>query len=122
MIEATRHDLQERTKAFALRIVRMFASLTKNDVAAQVLGKQVLRSGTSVGAQYREACRSRSRAEFVSKVDSCLQEIEETRYWLDLLVESEIVSEKRLQPLMDEARELTAILTASSRTAKRNKT
>ena len=121
MDEADKPDLRERTKAFALRIVRMFAALAKNDVTAQVLGKQVLRSGTSVGAQYCEAARARSRAEFVSKIESCLQELEETRYWLDLLVESGIVSEKRLRPLVDESRELIAILTASARTAKRNK-
>jgi four helix bundle protein len=117
--EGSRRDLQVRTKAFAVRVVRLFVALAKNDAAAQVLGKQALRSGTSVGAQYREACRARSRAEFTSKIDACLQELEETRYWFDLLVESQIIPEKRLKPLMDEARELTAILTASARTAKR---
>jgi four helix bundle protein len=117
--ESGRRDLQQRTRAFAVRIVRLFVALARNNVAAQGLGKQALRSGTSVGAQYREACRARSRAEFTSKIDACLQELEETRYWFELLVESDIIPEKRLKPLMDEARELTAILTASARTAKR---
>ena len=86
-------DLRKRTKAFALRIVRMYVSLPKTS-EAQVLGKQVLRSGTSPGAQYREAYRSRSTAEFTSKIEGGLQELEETAYWLELLVESGIVPEK----------------------------
>jgi four helix bundle protein len=117
---ATRSDvLARRTKAFALRAIKLFGALAKGDVVAQVLGKQVLRSATSVGAQYREACRARSRAEFVSKVESALQELEESRYWFELLVEAEVVPERRMQGLMDEARELIAILTASAKTAKR---
>ena len=103
-----------------MRIVRMFAALAKNDVTARGIGKTGFTERTSVGAQYCEAA-ARSRAEFVSKIESCLQELEETRYWLDLLVESGIVSEKRLRPLVDESWELIAILTASARTAKRNK-
>ena len=79
-------DLKVRTKKFALRIVKLFTSLPKT-AQAQVIGKQVLRSGTSVGAQYREACRSRSSAEFISKIQSSLQELDETAYWLELLVE-----------------------------------
>jgi len=78
-------DLKLRTKQFALRIIKLFSSLPKTAVA-QVIGKQVLRSGTSVGAQYREACRSRSNSEFISKMTSSLQELDETTYWLDLLV------------------------------------
>jgi four helix bundle protein len=111
-------DLKERTKRFALRIIRLYGAIAKNDVAAQVIGKQLLRSGTSVGAQYREGTRARSRAEFLSKVEASLQELEETRYWFELLVESGTMSEKRLQPLAEEARELTAMLTASAKTAK----
>ena len=71
-------DLRPRTKAFALRVIRMYSKLEKRDAVAQVLGKQVLRSGTSVGANYREASRGRSKAEFVSKIGDCLTEIEET--------------------------------------------
>ena len=84
-------DLKQRTKQLALRIIRMFGSLPKTDVA-RVLGRQVLRSGTSVGANYREAHRARSAAEFVSNIlGDCLKELEETVYWLELLVESATV-------------------------------
>src|SRR5258708_35744642 len=105
-------ELLGRTKTFAVRIVRLFRALPKNDIAAQVLGKQLLRSGTSVGAQYREARRARSRAEFLSKIESSLQELEETRYWFELLVEADIIPGKRLKPLMGEAAELAARLNA----------
>ena len=113
-------DLRKRTKAFALRIVRMYVSLPKTS-QAQVLGKQVLRSGTSPGAQYREAFRARSTAEFISKMEGGLQELEETAYWLELLVESNIVPEKRMAELLKETDELIAIFTASATTAKKNK-
>jgi four helix bundle protein len=101
-------DLRERTKHFALRIIRMFVALPKNTVA-QVLGKQALRSGTSVGANYREAHRGRSKAEFISKVGDSLRELEETTYWLELLVDGNIVALEKLAPLRHEADELTAI-------------
>ena len=90
--------MKTRTKQYALRIIRLFASLAKDSVS-QVLGHQLLRSGTSIGAQYREACRARSVAEFVSKMESALQELEETAYWLEQLVDSKIVSEKKLGSL-----------------------
>jgi four helix bundle protein len=114
-------DLAARTKQFALRVVRLFAALP-NSTLAQVLGKQHLRSGTSVGAQYREALHSRSTAEFVSKLQSAQQELEETCYWLELLVESSLISERRLQPLQHEANELLAILIASVKTAQKHRT
>ena len=101
-------DLRERTKTFALRVVRMFPSLPKT-TEAQVLGKQVLRSGTSIGANYREAFRGRSKAEFIAKCGDCLREIEETAYWLELLVDAGIVSTDKLAPLRQECDELTAI-------------
>jgi four helix bundle protein len=110
-------DLQVRTKTFALRIVRLYCSLQKT-TEAQVLGKQMLRSGPSVGAHYREAMRARSVAEFISKIEGGLQELEETCYWLELLIESGIVPEGRLSELLREANELTAMLVASVRTAK----
>jgi len=103
-------DLLPRTKMFARRIIRLYCALSKTDTVAQVLGKQVLRSGTSVGANYREANRARSKAEFVSKMGDCLKEADETLYWLELLLEENVVSEKRLQPLASEANELVAIL------------
>jgi TIGR02436 family protein len=101
-------DLRERTRNFALRIVRMFAKLPKT-TEAQILGKQLLRSGTSIGANYREAYRGRSRAEFISKCGDCLREIEETAYWLELLVAADIVSSDKLAALRQECDELTAI-------------
>jgi len=115
-----RADLAGRTKEFALRVVRLYVSLPKT-AEAQVLGKQMLRSGTSVGAHYREAMRARSAVEFVSKIESGLQELEETRYWFELLVEAGVVPNARLAGLLKEADELTAILVASAKTAKRSR-
>lgn len=104
------YDLRTRTKQFALRVVRLFEALPKT-TAAQILGKQLLRSGTSVGANYREGQRSRSDAEVISKLEIALQELEETNYWLELLAEGNIMPQNRLQSLMIETGELTAILT-----------
>ncbi|MDQ3753159.1 MAG: four helix bundle protein [Acidobacteriota bacterium] len=95
MNEETPSDLRVRTKSFALRVIRLYASLPKT-TEAQVIGKQVLRSGTSVGAHYREARRARSTAEFISKVEGGLQELEETVYWLELLADSGIVPFSKL--------------------------
>ena len=110
-------DLAQRTKAFALRIIKMYSALPK-ETAAQVLGKQVLRSGTAVGANYREANRARSKAEFVAKLGDCLKELDETAYWLELLVEAGIVPESRLSPLLDETGQLTAIFVTIIKRAK----
>lgn len=107
----------DRTKEFALRIVRLYAALPKT-TEAQVIGKQVLRSGTSVGAHVREGKRSRSDAEMISKTEGALQELEETGYWLELLVESGIMKAGLLADLMTEADELTAILVTSVKTMK----
>ena len=115
-----KYDLCKRTKAFALAIVRLYCALPKT-TEAQVLGKQVLRSGTSVGAHYHEAVRARSTAEFVSKLGGALQELSETTYWLELMAEAEIIPAARIAPLVRETRELTAILMASSRTAQAGK-
>ena len=112
--------MRTRTKQYALRIIRLFGSL-KKDTGAQVLGKQMLRSGTSVGAHYREACRARSVAEFVSKMEGGLQELDETAYWLELLVESGIVSERRLAALLTETDELLRMFIASVNTSKRKR-
>ncbi len=108
MTTKSENDLRDRTKRFALQVIRMFTALPKN-VEAQVIGKQILRSGTSVGANYREAYRSRSRAEFIAKAGDCLKELEETAYWLELLVEGGIVSGAKLADLQKECDELTAI-------------
>ena len=113
-------DLKLRTKAFALRVIRMYSKLPKNDAVAQVLGRQVLRSGTSVGANYREASRGRSKAEFISKIGDCLKEIDETEYWLELLVDSACISAAKMTGLLDETRQLIAILTTINKRAKQN--
>ena len=102
------NDLRERTKQFGLRIVRMFSRLPKT-TEAQVLGKQILRSGTSVGANYREAYRGRSRAEFIAKCGDSLRELEESAYWLELLVEGKIVPTETLAAIRRECDELIAI-------------
>lgn len=94
MSQSNRQDLRERTKAFALRVIRLYAALPKT-TEAQVIGKQVLRSGTSVGAHYREAQRAKSDADFISKIEGGLQEAEETAYWLELLGESGILPDAR---------------------------
>lgn len=101
-------DLKERTSKFALQIVRMYVLLPKT-TEAQVLGKQVLRSGTSVGAHYREGHRAKSDADVVSKFEGLLQELDETDYWLDLLIKAGIVPAKTLEPLIKETNELIAI-------------
>ena len=112
-------DLRVRTKRFARRIIRLYSSLSR-DTAAQVLGKQVLRSGTSVGANYREACRARSKAEFISKIGDCLKEVDEALYWLELLQKESIVSQRKLSSLLDEANQLVAMLVVSINTSRSN--
>ncbi|MSR64315.1 MAG: four helix bundle protein [Verrucomicrobiae bacterium] len=111
------HDLRIRTKLYALRIIRLFSALPR-DTGAQVLGKQVLRSGTSVGAHYREAQRAKSNADFISKIEGGLQELEETEYWLELLSGSGVISEKRLSGLVQEIEELISIFVSIVKKAK----
>src|SRR5436853_5514556 len=115
-MQTTPEILRERTKAFAVRIVRRFRALPRTR-DAQVIGRQLLRSATSVGANYRAACRARSRAEFIAKLGIVLEEADEA-YWLELLLETGILDHKRLDPLLREANELTSIFVSSLRTAK----
>lgn len=115
--EVEQRDLKGRTKDFALRLIRLFGALPVS-IEAQVIGKQMLRSGTSVGAHYREATRARSDAEFISKLEGGLQELDETTYWLELLIESGIMPEARLSDLLEEANQLTAILITCVKNAK----
>lgn len=112
----SRPDLRVRTKDFALRVIAVYRALPKAKEAG-VIGLQMLRSGTSVGANYREASRSRSQAEYISKIGNVLQELDETRYWLELLVEGDIVPEKRLAALLDETDQLIAIAVTLSKRA-----
>jgi four helix bundle protein len=113
-------DLKDRTKAFALEIIKMYSGLPKSTVA-QVIGRQVLRSGTSVGAHYREAIRGRSDAEFISKLEGGLQELEETTYWLEILVDSGVVKHSAVSSLLDECDQLMAILTTCVKNVKKRK-
>lgn len=110
-------QLRQRTKQFALRIIRLSRHLPSGR-EADVIAKQVLRSGTAVAANYRAAGRSRSRADFISKISVVAEEADETVFWLELLEEAGLVSAAKLEPLLDEARQLAAIFTASRRTAK----
>ena len=110
-------ELQERTRKFALRIVKLFRLLPKTD-DARIFGKQLLRSGTSIGANYRAACRALSRAEFVAKLGIVLEEADETALWLELMWEAGIFPEAKLREIVQEAKELVAIFVASVRTAK----
>jgi four helix bundle protein len=102
------HDLKIRTRDFAVRIVKLFSSLPKN-TEAQILGKQLLRSGTSVGAQFREAQHAKSDADFISKLEGSLQELEETAYWLELIEDLGFFTPVKLMPIRQETKELTAI-------------
>jgi four helix bundle protein len=113
-------DLRRRTKTLALRVIRLYSSLSKHG-PANVIGHQLLRSGTSVGAHYCEAYRARSRAEFISKIEVGLQELGETNYWIELLIDGEIVPARRLTQLREEVQELIAVFTASAKTAKKGK-
>ncbi len=110
-------ELKLRTKNFALRIVKVFQALPRSE-DARTLGKQLLRSGTSVAANYRAVCRSRSKAEFVARLGVVVEEIDETVFWLELLVESGIITPVRLGNLQREADELCAIFVSSQLTAK----
>jgi four helix bundle protein len=113
-------DLRTRTKRYALRIIRVCSSLPAQS-AGDVIGRQLLKAGTSVGAHYREAIRGRSTAEFISKIEGGLQELEESRYWMELLGESGIMQPKRLCDLDGEANELTAIMVACVKNAKKRR-
>ena len=106
--ERKQRDLIDRTKKYALRIIKLYSALPK-DTVSQTLGKQLLRSGTSVGANYREGHRGRSKAEFIAKLGDSLRELEESACWLELLEEASIFPAERLSELMDETNQLTAI-------------
>lgn len=112
-------ELKNRTKQFAIRIVRLFRALPKSE-EARIIGIQVLRSGTSVAANYRAVCRARSNAEFIAKIGVVVEEADETVFWLELLIETEIVGLNLMSDLLDEANELLAIFAASQITAKSN--
>jgi four helix bundle protein len=119
-------DLKKRTKQFALRVIKLVAALP-NTVAGRAIGGQLVRSGTSVGSNYRAACRGRSRAEFVAKLGVVEEEADESAYWMEMIMEGELLKQKQVEPLLNEANELAKIMAKSrisasaalARTAKR---
>ena len=112
--------MKRRTKLFALGIVQFVEALPKGRTS-EVLGRQLLRAGTSVGSNYRSACRAKSAADFISKMGTVEEETDESLYWMELLIEARIVADSELEALMREAGELLAITVASIKTAKRNR-
>jgi len=113
-------ELKKRTKQFALRVLRFVDSLPKGR-SEDILAKQLVRAATSIGANYRAACKARSKADFISKITIVEEEADESQYWLELIATHEKVDEKEITELLTEAMELTAIFTASGKTAKRNR-
>jgi four helix bundle protein len=114
---ASPEELRQRTKQFALRIIKFFQALPKTE-EARILGRQILRSGTAVAANYRSACRARSRPDFISKIGITVEEADETALWLELFVESGLIAKAKLESLLAEANELVRIFAASRTTAK----
>ena len=109
-------DLRRRTKEFALRVINLFRALPKTE-EARILGRQVLRSGTAVAANYRSACRARSRADFISKIGITVEEADETAFWLELIIDAGIIKRSKLESLLAEVNELVRIFQASRTTA-----
>jgi four helix bundle protein len=114
----TPEELRTRTQVFALRIIKLVGALPRG-TAAQVIARQILRSGTSIGANYRAACRARSRPDFAAKLAIVEEDADETLYWLELLAKSGLVKADRLGKLMAEANELVAIITAARKTTQK---
>jgi|SRR3990172_5145611 len=113
-------ELKRRTKKFALQVIEAVNKFPRT-MAGEIIGKQLIRSATSVGANYRSACRARSNADFISKLGIVEEEADESLYWLELAVDAKLMNETEAAPLLKEADELTAIFTASRKTARKNK-
>ena len=109
-------ELKQRTKQFSLRVIKLVGALPRN-VEGRAIGSQLVRSGTSVGANYRAACRGRSRNEFVAKLGIVEEEADESAFWMELIIESGLMKQGLVEPLLQEANELTAIITASRKSA-----
>jgi|SRR5579864_120570 len=112
-------ELRQRTKQFAIRVIHLFRALSKA-TDAQIMGKQLLRCGTSVGANYRAVCRSRSKAEFIARLGVVAEEADESVFWLEVIEETKTLNPKQLQEISKEARALSAIFSASLKTAREN--
>ena len=115
-----KHELQDRTKQFALRVLNLVDTLPRTP-AGRAVANQLVRSATSVGANYRAACRARSRVEFIAKIGIVEEEADETAFWLELVIDSKIRSKAQIEPLLKEAGELVAIMAASRKSAIANR-
>ena len=113
-------EMKNRTRQYALRVIKLFKALPKTE-EARVIGRQLLRAGTSVGANYRAVCRARSKAEFIAKIGIVVEETDESIFWLELLIDGDIVIKERLADLLCETNELLAIFAASHHTARANR-
>ena len=111
-------ELKKRTKQFGLRVMKLVGALP-NDSVGRAIGSQLVRSGTSVGANYRAACRGRSKAEFVAKLGIVIEEADESGYWMELIIEGELLPAAKVEPLLDESDQLTAIMVASRKSAQK---
>jgi four helix bundle protein len=116
--EGGRQDLRLRTKEYALRIIRLYQALPRGQGVAQVLGKQLLRSGTSGAAHYREACRAKSNLDFISKLEGAQQELDESDLWLELLADSSVLKPALVTPLREETNELLAVFVTMTKHVK----
>ena len=117
--QMNQEELKARTKQFGLRVMKLVDALPAN-TAGRAIGNQLIRSATSVGANYRAACRGRSKAEFIAKIGTVAEEADESAFWLEMILDGGLLKSDLVAPLQQEAEELTAIFTASGRTAKIN--
>lgn len=113
-------ELQNRTKQYALRIIKLVEALPKT-TAGRAIGNQLIRSGTSVGANYRAACRARSSAEFIAKIGTVIEEVDESAFWLEITIDSTLLKKELVESLLQETKEILAIMIASSNTARKNR-
>ena len=110
------NELKQRTKRFALRVMKLVDSLPNNAIG-RAIGSQLMRCGTSVGANYRAACRGRSKAEFIAKLGIVEEEADESAYWMELIIEGKLLKKEQVESLLDEANEIVAIMAASRKSA-----
>jgi four helix bundle protein len=109
-------ELKHRTKKFSLRVIKLVGALPPN-VEGRAIGNQLIRSGTSVGANYRAACRGRSKTEFIARLGVVEEEADESAFWMEIIIESGLMEKKLVEPLLNEANEIVAIMTASRKSA-----
>ena len=115
-----KEDLKKRTKEYALRIIKL-VKILPNTVEGRAIGNQLIRSGTSVGANYRAVCRARSKAEFISKLGVVIEEADESAFWLEIIIETNIIKGSIIEPLLQETNEIIAIMVSSKNSASKNK-